>query len=141
MNDPVHTVICFDYGKKYIGVAVGQKLTYTATALETIRAFNGEANWESVDRILREWQAEILVVGLPLRMDGTPQQLSRAAKRFARQLYLRYDIPVYMMDERLSSVEAERLVAMESKVTKFNKKDIDKMAAKLILQSWLEQNK
>jgi putative Holliday junction resolvase len=126
------TLICFDYGKKRIGVAVGQTLTASASPLKTIPANSGIPDWDAISRILDEWQPDALVVGKPLNMDDSGQAMTRASNTFAKELSERYSLPVYRADERLSSYEA-----------KFRLKDtynLDPVAAQVILETWLSEN-
>ncbi|MEX2354007.1 MAG: Holliday junction resolvase RuvX, partial [Gammaproteobacteria bacterium] len=88
------TLICFDYGKKRIGVAVGQTLTGTATPLETVPVKNKVPDWDRITRIIDEWRPAALVVGRPLNMDGSGQSMTSASNRFVRQLNERFDYPV-----------------------------------------------
>lgn len=141
MSHQPRTLICFDFGTKRIGVAVGQELTHTANALETINNINNKPDWDAINRIVVEWQPNAFVIGLPLNLDGTEHQLAGRVHNFANHLRERFKLPVYLMDERLSSVEAERIIAPGKKSIKQNKQTIDKIAAELILRSWLEQNK
>ena len=145
------TLLGFDYGLKRIGVAVGQELTGTATALVTVRATDGKPDWEAITRLIEQWKPDELVIGLPLNMDGTFHDLSYKAQRFGNQLHGRYNLRAHFMDERLSSLEAERQLnnsrqasiknAQKKKTRKIQKTYIDKIAAKVILESWLEQQK
>jgi len=131
------TLVCFDFGKKRIGVAVGQELTHTATALETITSVAGKPDWVAIERIVGEWQPHAFVLGLPLNDDGTDHQITRAVRKFSNQLRDRHRIPVYHMDERLSSVEARGMLG-NKRASKRTSGEIDKLAARLILQSWLD---
>ena len=131
------TFLGFDYGFKRIGVAVGQELTGTATALANVAARDGKPDWEAISRLIEQWQPDEVVVGLPLNMDGSSSELSQRAQRFGNQLHGRYNLRAHMMDERLSSLEAER--ELQGKSRKIQEADIDKVAAKIILESWLRQ--
>lgn len=143
------TFLAFDYGLKRIGVAVGQELTGTATALTTIRATDGKPDWDAITRLIEQWKPDELVVGLPMNMDGTFHELSYMAQRFGNQLHGRYNLRAHFIDERLSSLEAERQLnnqqvssvknAVRKKGRKGQTTDIDKIAAKVILESWLNQ--
>lgn len=137
------TLLGFDYGLKRIGVAVGQELTGTANALTTIRATDGKPDWDAITHLIEQWQPDAVVVGLPLNMDGTYHELSYRAKRFGNQLHGRYNLRAHFVDERLSSLEAERLLSekplQHKKARKPQAADIDKMAARVILESWLAQ--
>ena len=122
-------LLCFDYGEKRIGVAVGQHVTATATALEIVAVRHGRPDWERIETLVREWQPQALVVGNPLNLDGTRQPCTDAADRFARKLAGRFRIPVHRADERLTTFAARRQVPGRVKV--------DAEAAKVILESWL----
>jgi len=135
------TLLGFDYGKKRIGVAVGQKLTATATPAETLHSSNDQPDWAGIARLIETWRPQALVVGLPLHMDGTEHALTEAAREFGRELEQRFDLPVHLIDERLTSVEAGHLLAGTTKNARRRKADIDKVAAQLILETWLGQNK
>ncbi|MCF6259303.1 MAG: Holliday junction resolvase RuvX, partial [Gammaproteobacteria bacterium] len=104
----VRTLLGFDYGLKRIGVAVGQELTGTASALLTVRANDGKPDWNAISKLIEQWQPDEVVVGLPLNMDGSFHELSYRAQRFGNQLHGRYNLPAHFMDERLSSLDAER---------------------------------
>lgn len=129
------TLLGFDYGRRRIGVAVGQRLTRSATPLSTVRARDGKPDWPAVSRLIEEWKPGALVVGIPYHMDGAEQDMTHAARRFCRQLEGRYRLPVHQAEERLSSwVVESRLSAREQAST-----DIDAMSAQVILQDWLQQ--
>lgn len=123
----------FDYGQRRIGVAVGQTITATATALTTLAARDGQPDWAEVAALIEEWRPDALVVGLPLRLDGTESELSRAAQRFARRLEGRYKRPVHLMDERLSSRTAE-----QTRIRSGVRQGLDALSAQVILQDWFE---
>ena len=135
MSDKPRTLLGFDFGTRRIGVAVGQELTRTATALTTLNSADGGPDWTAIGRLIKEWQPAALVVGLPLNLDGSESESSRLARRFGNRLTGRYNLPVFTADERLSSSEAEAILAEQGR---FEKADIDKLAAQLILQGWLE---
>ena len=129
------TLICFDYGRKRIGVAVGQQLTRSASPLMTIRARDGKPDWPAVNLLMHEWNPDALVVGIPYHMDGSEQDMTAAAERFCRQLEGRFRIPVYRAEERLSSYIVE---TSRSRPRAAND-EIDALAAQVILQDWLQQ--
>ncbi len=122
----------FDYGSKRIGIAVGQTITSTAQPLTTILVKNLQIDWESITTVIQEWQPEALVVGLPLRFDGSDSETTLAARRFSRQLNGRYHLPVHTIDETLSSVAAAEKIPVKKQ-----KKNLDAMAAQIILETWL----
>lgn len=129
------TLLGFDYGTAKIGIAVGQTITGTASPLETLRAIDRRPNWEGIGRLIGHWQPDALVVGLPCDMDDSETEITSRARRFARQLEGRYRLPVHMMDEKLTSMEAQRLVGYRPKRIE----DLDAIAAKLILETWLSE--
>jgi putative Holliday junction resolvase len=118
----------FDFGSSKIGVSIGQGLTSTATALTIIRAQDGIPDWDALDKLVSEWQPKVFVVGLPLNMDDTMSDMAKAATRFSRRLNGRYHIRAEMMDERLSTFEAKEFSGQ-----------VDAIAAKLILETWLNR--
>ncbi len=129
-------IIGFDYGGRRIGVAVGERVTRTAQPLTTLVSRNGKPDWMAIQRLLEEWRPQRLVVGLPLHLDGEEQPMTEHARRFGRQLQGRFGLPVSYADERLSSIEAAQLLARGA----HDKGVVDKVAAQLILQSWLEKD-
>jgi len=129
----------FDYGDKHIGVAVGQKLTCTATGLETIPALVKKPMWDAITRLVEAWKPQGFVVGISYQDDGSENPITPHILRFCRQLEGRYGLPVYTMDETLSTVESKHLFyqSRAKRSTGFGAvKDI--LAAQLILQTWLE---
>ena len=120
----------FDFGMKRIGVAVGQKVTQTASGLTVVQACDGIPKWEQLDKLILDWQPEKFIVGLPLNMDGSKSEMSQKANKFSGRVSSRYDIPSEMFDERLTSFEAR---GHEEKT------HIDAIAARLILESWLRE--
>jgi len=125
----------FDYGLKQIGVASGQTLTSSATGLTILKAVDGIPNWSQVEKLLTEWDPDLVVVGLPLNMDDSESELSGRARKFARRFQGRFAVEVEMVDERLTSREAKSMGREQGNqdLTK-----IDHVAAALILQSWLD---
>ena len=137
------TLLGFDYGEKRIGIAVGQELTASSSPLETIRASGGEPDWTAITKHVNDWQADGLVVGIPLNMDGSEHAMTKRARRFAAKLEERYHLPVYAVDERLSSIEAERIVGNTEKRPrglKQKKEMIDQISAQLILDTYFSQH-
>lgn len=129
----------FDFGLRRIGVAAGQSVTGSATPVTTLLANDGLPNWTRVDHLIEQWRPDQLVVGLPYTMDGSEQPITQHARRFARTLGERYARPVYTVDERLSSKEAEtRLRELRQQGRRrVRRGDIDSAAACVILESWL----
>jgi putative holliday junction resolvase len=140
------TLLAFDFGTKRIGVAVGQELTRTATPLITLNISTNTIDWNAIDQLVNDWRPDAFVVGLPLNADGTEHEVTRAAKQFGNQLQARYNLSIYWVDERLTSAEAESMIAAsrtgrKSKPLdrKKTKAEVDKTAAKIILESWFNQ--
>jgi len=128
------TLLGFDYGRKRIGVAVGQQVTQSATALTTVSARDGKPDWPAITLLIEEWKPDALVVGIPYHMDGSEQDMTRAAQRFCRQLEGRYQLPVHQADERLSSYIVESGLPGSGKAGQ----TIDPLSAQVILQDWLQ---
>ncbi len=101
-------VLAFDYGLRHIGVAVGQRLIQSAQPLSIVNARDGVPDWRVIEQVIREWKPDVLLVGLPLNMDGSDSEMSARASKFARQLNGRFALPVEMIDERLSSFAAKQ---------------------------------
>ena len=151
------TVMGSDFGMKRLGNAVGQELTKTASPLTTLRLTSSassidlsDTDWQAIDGFIKEWQPQAIVVGLPLMADGGETDVTRGAKAFGEALQKRYNLETYWVDERLTSVEAESMIAASNavgkgsrktgkKASKRDKGEIDRMAAKLILESWFQQ--
>ena len=142
MSVTPQVILAFDYGTKRIGIASGDTLTRTARALTTLARSGGVIPWTAVDKLMREYQPSQLVVGLPWNMDGTPTLLTDASRAFAAELKARYDKPVALVDERLSSREAESQLR-DARASGFKKRrnthaDVDMIAARILLEQWLE---
>lgn len=139
-NNPIgqRTVIGFDFGKKYIGVAVGQEITGSASPLGSVKANDGIANWDNINQYLKEWQPDYIVVGLPLNMDGTEQQLTLDAKKFGRRMFGKFGITVEYQDERLTTADAKEQLFARGGYRNLKKDNIDAESAKLIIESYFE---
>lgn len=132
----------FDFGVKKIGVAVGQTETRTASPLETVRAVKQKPNWPAISRLIETWQPKGLVVGIAFQEDGTENPVTQHVERFCRQLNGRYGLPVYRVDERLSTYEAKQLLFDEMNVNARRLWAVqDQLAAQLILQTWFNEAK
>ena len=141
MSKPVHNVLLgFDFGMKRIGVAVGQTVTKTARPLTTLKANQGEPQWDSVSQLVKTWQPDAFVVGIPLNMDGTEQPLTELTRGFAKKLHVRFNLPVYEMDERLSTKDSRERLFAEGGYQALSDGQVDRVAAQLILQNWLTQS-
>lgn len=129
----------FDFGYKRIGMAVGQRLTGSASPLHTLDAKHGAPDWQHLQTLINQWRPLALIVGLPTCIDDTELHTTAAAKRFAKQLQKRYELPVYLVDERLSTVEARSMLFAEGGYRKLKHSEIDSMAACVILEQWLHE--
>ena len=134
-------VMGLDVGTKRIGVAVSDPLGITAQALTTIVKENSEKTYKALEDIIREKEITKIVVGLPINMDGSEGPKAKEARLFADSLKEKFNIIVNMQDERLSTLEVEkRMIEADASRAK-RKRKVDKLAAQLILQGYLDQNK
>lgn len=118
--------LAFDFGVKRVGVASGNSVTRSATALTTIAA-TGDARFAAIGKLIAQWQPDALVVGVPYHPDGAPHDNTRRAQAFGRQLHGRFRLPVHEVDERYTTTEAQAQGA----------RDIDAASAALILEQFL----
>ena len=132
------TVLGFDFGTKYIGVAVGQELTGTASPLGSIKAKDGIPNQEQLVKFFKEWQPNLIAVGLPLNMDGTNQNVTFAAKKFGNRLANQFKLPVEFVDERLTTADAKEQLFAQGGYRNLKKDNIDAESARLIIESFFE---
>ena len=137
---PLRLVLGFDYGTKQIGVAVGQVITGQARELCVLKAQNGVPDWSRVEALIKEWQPDAVVVGLPLNMDGTPSEMSERAEKFSRRLNGRFNLPAYTHDERLTTFEAKGQRLKQGQRGGYREQPVDALAAALLLEGWLEQH-
>jgi putative holliday junction resolvase len=134
--DIAGTVMAFDFGEKRIGVATGETMLKTAHALTTIDAEQNEVKFKQIGFLIAEWQPSLLVVGLPTHMNGEAHLMTQLAKKFAQRLEGRFNLPVVMVDERLSSAEAAQSLTEAGIKGSKQKAMIDAVAAQSILQSY-----
>jgi putative holliday junction resolvase len=133
VTTPQGTLIGFDFGERRIGVAVLESALGLARALTVIKAEANEARFAAIDRIDAEWQPALYVVGQPKHADGSVHEIARLAAKFGRRLAARYRKPVMLVDETLSSAEAE------SRIRETGREDgVDAVAAEIILQSYFD---
>jgi putative Holliday junction resolvase len=138
---PADSVLGFDFGTRLIGVAVGNRLS-GSRALTTVNHYE-QPDWRRLDALIQEWRPACLVVGLPLRIDGGEQAMSRAARGFAGMLEQRYRLDVRLVDERLTTNEAARRFAEQRAAGSAKRKHaatIDAIAAEVILENWFASN-
>jgi putative Holliday junction resolvase len=133
--------LAFDFGEKRIGVAAGDTLTRIAQPVGAVAAFGGRPDWPALERVVREWQPRLLIVGVPYNMDGTEGRLTPVARAFGRELNRRFGLEVIEIDERLSSREAvDRLRTQRAsgeRKRRVRREDIDAEAACVLLEQWL----
>lgn len=129
----------FDFGTKSIGCAIAQSITGTAQALPAFKAKDGIPNWVLIERCINEWQPQVIIVGLPLNMDGTEQPLTQRARKFSQRLYGRFNIQVILQDERLTTVEAKADIFDRGGFRALSKDKVDSISACLILESWFNE--
>ena len=134
----VGTVLAFDFGEKFTGVAVGVASVGVAHPLGLITAESGAARMDEIAGHVTEWKPGAMVVGLPLSMDGTEHELTRRCRRFARQLEARFRLPVKLVDERLSSAAAEEALRAVGKGGRKHKLHAHQVSAQIILQSYFD---
>ncbi len=132
------TVLAFDFGEQRIGVAVGEHLLTTANALTTIDNESNEIRFQRISALIEEWHPKLLIVGLPLNVDGTEHAVTQLCKKFARRLNGRFNIPVILIDERYSSVEASDQLNQRGIKGRAQKAMLDQVAAQTILQSYFD---
>ena len=124
---------------KRIGVAVGQVITSSASPLPLLAARDGIPDWDKIQKLISEWQPQILLVGLPLNMDDSEQKMTKASRRFGNRLNGRFRLPVEWVDERLTSVEAETMLADLKSQASGDNMNVDSLSAKLIVEQWLSK--
>jgi putative Holliday junction resolvase len=135
---PGHTILAFDFGTRWVGVAVGDTETRIANPLGTFEAESGGRRMAEVATLVSEWRPERLLVGLPLASDGGEHEMTLRARRFARQLEVRFRLPVVLSDERLSSASARESLRENGRGGREHKHETHALAASVILQSYLD---
>lgn len=130
------TVLAFDFGERRIGVAVGEHLIHSANPLTTIDTESNTIRFAAIAELIAEWQPKLLVVGLPLSLDGEETEITLLCRKFARRLNGRFNLPVMMVDERYSSAEASQLLNQTGIRGRAQKTLLDQVAAQTILLSY-----
>jgi len=134
------TFLGFDYGRRFLGVAVGQTVTRTAKPLMTLKAEKGVPQWSQVQELVHTWKPAALIVGWPLNMDGTAQFTTEEAEQFVAELSKRFQLQVYTVDERLTTVEAKARLFEQGGYKALDKSKIDAVSAQIILEAWMSEN-
>ena len=139
------TLLTFDFGTRKIGVAVGQTETQTAQGLTTLRCGPQTIPWAKIDALVQTWQPDTLLVGIAILPDGRRSQFSKQTDTFCEQLASRYALPVKQVDERLTTEQADALIRDATpagqSITNRRKSTRDKLAAELILSTYLADNR
>jgi putative Holliday junction resolvase len=135
---PEERVLALDVGSKTIGLAVSDPLGITAQGLPTIRRKNKRTDFALLDKVVGQYKVKQIVVGYPLRLSGATGTQSEKITVFAEQLRQRYELPVHLWDERLTTAEAQRVLRESEMSTKRRGQVVDQLAAVLILQSFME---
>ena len=135
-NPGERLILAFDFGTRRIGVAVGNEMLRSATALEPLPARDGIPDWTQVTRLIEEWRPDLFVVGLPINMDDSESEMSTRARKFGNRLYGRYGKPCEMVDERGSTREAKTLAREAGHRGNYREDSVDGLAAALILEGW-----
>lgn len=136
---PEGTVLAFDFGKKRIGVAIGNSLLSKAQPLITVDSENTEQRFAMIAKLIETWQPVLLVVGLPMHSDGTAHELTHLSQRFARRLAGRFKIKVILKDERYTSQSASAALREVGITGRKQKTVLDQVAAQHILQSFFDE--
>ncbi|ASF17481.1 Holliday junction resolvase RuvX [Shewanella xiamenensis] len=134
------TVLGFDFGTKSIGVAVGQQITSSATPLLSLKAVDGIPNWDEIAKLIQEWQPDLVVVGLPLNMDGTEQEMTHRARKFANRLNAKFGVKIVTQDERLTTTDAKARLFELGGFKALTKGQVDAVSAVLIVESYFENH-
>ena len=138
-NEQITTVLGFDYGNKRIGLATGQTITNSASPCITINQVDGNPDWHTIDTEIQQWKPDALIVGMPYHIDGSENKMTVTVRHFCYELEKRFKLPVIEVNEALSSQQAEEILKENIKINKQNKHEIDRMAAAIIVQRWLDQ--
>lgn len=139
-NKPSLHYLGFDFGMKRIGSAIGQTITQTASPLGIIAAKDGIPNWGDIDKLIEDWHPQAIILGIPLNMDGTEQQITFCARKFGNRLRNRYKLPVHEVDERLTTKEAKSRIIAHGGMKALEKTKLDAVAAQVILEAWLAEH-
>ncbi|QCI20669.1 Holliday junction resolvase RuvX [Buchnera aphidicola (Brachycaudus cardui)] len=134
-------ILAFDFGMRKIGVAVGEDIIKKGRPLNTLNAHNGKPNWHIIKNLLEYWEPKFIIVGLPLNINGTKQNITNRSEKFAHLLKCKFNIIVKMHDERLSTVEAKSIIFKKGGFKALLKKEkVHSLAAVIILESWFSHN-
>ena len=141
MPDPANRILGLDVGARRIGIAVSDPLGITAQGLDTLHRKNKKHDLHHFHKLIRDYDVREIVVGLPLRMSGAEGTQAEKIHAFAGDLRKHFKLPVHLWDERLTSVEANRLLRETDLSIEKRGQAVDRMAAILILQGWMDSRK
>ncbi len=133
------TIMAFDFGTQKMGIAVGQRLITSSNPLPLFPMQDGIPNWDTLLKIVKEWQPALFLVGLPLNMDDSESELSARARKFARRLRHQTNIETWMVDERLSTREARDRLENYQSQGQAKRVSADSLAASLLIESWYRE--
>jgi putative holliday junction resolvase len=137
VGQPRARVLALDVGKRRIGLAISDELGITAQGIETLQRTRIRADLEKLKDVARQWNVRSLLVGKPLHMSGSESRQSEYTREFAERLGRYLQLPVIFLDERLTSVEADRLMRESGASLDERKNSVDRLAAVLLLESYL----
>lgn len=135
------TVLVFDFGLQRTGVAVGNTIVGTASALQTLQSINQKPDWDTITRLINEWRPSQLVVGMPRNLDGEDVPITPSVEKFCNQLRGRYNLPVDEANEQFTSIEAGRRlkeVRQAGRKRKVRKEELDQLSAVIIFENWYQ---
>lgn len=136
-SDEKNIFLAFDFGTKNTGVAVGQKITKSATVLPPLQSQKGTPHWQAIDALIKNWQPAALIVGMPYKFDGSDLKVTKLVKRFIDKLKKRYQLPVYTAEERLTTKAAREEIFSRGGYKALQNESVDSVAAKIILEEWM----
>ena len=128
-----------DFGSKRIGAAFASQASTEPVILPPISARDGIPDWQQVNKMVKEWQIPAFVVGIPYNMDGSVGEMAHRARKFANRLASRFDLPSYVVDERLSTYAAKEVHLAQGGGTNWKKNGVDGIAAQMIIESWFAE--
>lgn len=136
MPDNINIIMAFDFGTQKMGIAIGQATIQSATPLPLFPMKDGIPQWDQLLKIVKQWQPDLFLVGLPLNMDDTESELSLRARKFARRLRHQTNIETAMVDERLTTRTAREDLDFYKKQGRGKTLSADSLAAAVLLESW-----
>jgi putative holliday junction resolvase len=134
------TLLAFDVGSHKIGVAVGQTLIGSATPLARLPAKNGLPEKQAIKQLLSAWRPQAIIVGIPTKMDGSKQFTTALAYAFVAFLKSQTDVPIHLVDERLTTKSARSELFAQGGFKKLKNADVDGYAAKILIESWINES-